>query len=94
MEIKTVAASDHSVLIGKKSSKKKEEFKVVEVTKELLESVTTESSSTEEEKPHLDRMKHITLNGYFKVSEGVYAIMKRNITRGVNTLLLGPTGVN
>ena len=91
MEIKTVAASDHSVLIGKKSSKKKEEF---EVTKELLESVTTESSSTEEEKPHLDRMKHITLNGYFKVSEGVYAIMKRNITRGVNTLLLGPTGVN
>ncbi len=34
-----------------------------------------------------------TLNGYFKVNEGTYAILTRNIKKGVNTLLLGPTGV-
>jgi MoxR-like ATPase len=34
-----------------------------------------------------------TLNGYFKVSTGNYAILERNIKRNVNTLLLGPTGV-
>ena len=34
-----------------------------------------------------------TLNGYFKVNEGVYSILTRNIKKGVNTLLLGPTGV-
>lgn len=35
----------------------------------------------------------VTLNGYYKLPEGVYSIMHRNITKGVNTLLLGPTGV-
>ncbi len=35
----------------------------------------------------------ITLNDYFKVEEGVYRILERNIMKGTNTLLLGPTGV-
>lgn len=33
------------------------------------------------------------MNDYFKVEVGIYDIMKRNIKKGVNTLLLGPTGV-
>jgi hypothetical protein len=37
---------------------------------------------------------YIKLNGYFVVNKGVYSIIKRNILRKVNTLLLGPTGVN
>lgn len=66
------------------------------VTEELLEKVSTESPDGEKEKKPIfeGTMKHITLNGYFKVSVAVYSILKRNITRGVNTLLLGPTGVN
>ncbi len=35
----------------------------------------------------------VTLNNYFKVELGIYKIMERNIKKGVNTLLLGPTGV-
>lgn len=35
----------------------------------------------------------VTLNGYFKLPRGIYNIMKRNILKGTNTLLLGPTGV-
>lgn len=34
-----------------------------------------------------------TLNGYFKVEAGIYHLVKRNIEKQVNTLLLGPTGV-
>lgn len=33
-----------------------------------------------------------TLNGYFKVEEGTFQILKRNIEKGVNTMLIGPTG--
>ncbi len=36
---------------------------------------------------------YVTLNDYFKVSQGIYKIMDRNIKKGVSTLLLGPTGV-
>ncbi len=35
----------------------------------------------------------VTLNDYFKVSRGIYDVVKRNIEKGTNTLLLGPTGV-
>ncbi len=35
---------------------------------------------------------YATLNGYFKVSEGTYKILKSNIEKRRNTLLLGPTG--
>lgn len=33
------------------------------------------------------------LNDYFRLAEGTYRILKRNVNRGVNTLLLGPTGL-
>lgn len=35
----------------------------------------------------------MTLEGYFEVSVGTYTVLKRNIEKKVNTLLLGPTGV-
>jgi nitric oxide reductase NorQ protein len=35
----------------------------------------------------------ITLGGVFKVSTPIYNVLKRNIEKGTNTLLLGPTGV-
>ncbi len=34
-----------------------------------------------------------TLDGCFKVPNGIYNILKRNINKSVNTMLLGPTGV-
>jgi midasin (ATPase involved in ribosome maturation) len=34
----------------------------------------------------------VTLNGYFKVESGTYEVLKRNIVKSVNTLLIGPTG--
>ena len=35
---------------------------------------------------------YVTLNGYFKVEEGTYKIIKSNIENKRNTMLLGPTG--
>lgn len=54
---------------------------------------STEGDSKPEPKPEFSSERHIKLNGYFMVSEGMYAVLKRNILRNVNTLLLGPTGV-
>lgn len=34
----------------------------------------------------------VTLDDSFKVEHGLYEVLKRNITRGVNTLLIGETG--
>jgi nitric oxide reductase NorQ protein len=34
----------------------------------------------------------ITINDSFKVEKGLYEVLKRNITSGVNTLLIGETG--
>lgn len=36
---------------------------------------------------------YTTLNGYFKVQSGLLSILQRNVKKGVNTLLLGSTGV-
>ena len=64
------------------------------LTAELVdESIGTAKPEEPEVKPAFSSGKFLTLNDYFKVSEGVYAILKRNIQRNVNTLLLGPTGV-
>lgn len=53
----------------------------------------SDAEAKPEVKPAFNSSKYVTLNGYFRVSEGVYAILKRNIIRSTNTLLLGPTGV-
>lgn len=80
--------------IGLSSKKTSEETLF---TPEAMESLVKSSVISDDEKPEpkpdFNSSKHITLNGYFKVSEGVYAILKRNIKQNVNTLLLGPTGV-
>lgn len=40
-----------------------------------------------------DSTGYVTLKDYFKVPAGTYKILRRNVEKGVNTLLLGPTGV-
>lgn len=69
---------------------------------EVVEAVSTalasrESSKKEElikeKKPAYTGGKFRTINSYYKVAEGLYAVAQRNALRGVNTLLLGPTGV-
>lgn len=40
-----------------------------------------------------DKSLYSTLNGYFKVQTGLLSILQRNVNKGVNTLLLGSTGV-
>lgn len=36
---------------------------------------------------------YVTLNGYFRLETGLYELLKRNVLKAQNTLLLGPTGV-
>lgn len=76
---------------SKKSSKI--ELFTPETMESLVKSSVVPDDYKEEKKPAFTSTKHITLNGYFRVSEGIYAILKRNIRKNVNTLLLGPTGV-
>ena len=53
-------------------------------------------TSVREEKtipvPRKDANGFVTLNGFFKVHEGTYKILRRNIEKKKNTLILGPTG--
>ena len=65
------------------------------LTAEGVESLVTSAVEEEpvEKKPAFESGKYKTLGGYFRVDEGVYAVLKRNIQKSVNTLLLGPTGV-
>jgi nitric oxide reductase NorQ protein len=49
--------------------------------------------SAKEKKPEFNSGKFVTLNKYFQVDKGLYAVLKRNIAKSANTLLLGPTGV-
>lgn len=65
------------------------------LTAEHVESLVSSAVEDEpvEKKPPFESGKYVTLGGYFRVDQGVYAVLKRNIQRSVNTLLLGPTGV-
>lgn len=70
---------------------------VTEEESSLLETLADASLEELHEKVEACDMlteDYIKLNGYFVVNKGVYSIIKRNILRKVNTLLLGPTGVN
>ena len=42
--------------------------------------------------PKKDAYGFITLNGFFKVHVGTYNILRRNMDKKINTLILGPTG--
>jgi midasin (ATPase involved in ribosome maturation) len=65
---------------------------VVEKVKEVM--------STKEMKLRADLSKlkvdgktgTVTINGYFKLKQGTFEILKHNIQHGVNTMLIGPTG--
>ncbi len=62
--------------------------------KKTISSVETKIDlSAKEVKPEFNSGKFVTLNKYFQVEEGLYAVLKRNIKSSTNTLLLGPTGV-
>lgn len=50
------------------------------------------TSDVQEEKRDFARGAIITLNDYFKVEAGTYEVLKRNIEKKVNTLLIGATG--
>jgi MoxR-like ATPase len=52
---------------------------------ELLEKLAEEATTTSGD--------YVQLNSYFFVPKPLYRIVKRNVEKGVNTLLLGPTGV-
>ena len=45
-----------------------------------------------EKTPASDHDGFITLDGFFKIHKGTYQILRRNIIKRENTLLLGPTG--
>ena len=78
----------------KKSSAKWETYTpTAEDMTKLIKASTEGKDAKPEVKPPFTSTKYVTLNGYFRVSEGIYAILKRNIVRCTNTLLLGPTGV-
>lgn len=40
-----------------------------------------------------DDSSYIVLNNYFFINEGLYSVVKRNVEKKQNTLLLGPTGI-
>lgn len=63
------------------------------MAEEILEISEKLTGETESPKASIESDEFKTLGGYFKVSSGMYAIMKRNVEKRVNTLLLGPTGV-
>jgi len=73
------------------------------MTSEKLEVITddiVEEKATEVKPPRKSRKRsvkkdngYLILDGYFRVEEGIFSIVKRNIEKRKNTLLLGPTGV-
>jgi hypothetical protein len=73
-------ATSSATLTKRRVSSLKEEAKARTRTTTKKVTPTTEDGYT-------------TLNGYFKVENGLLAVVERNINKGVNTLLLGSTGV-
>ena len=49
-------------------------------------------SSIGKKMPAIDKDGFVTLNGFFKIHQGTFKILRRNIRKRENTLLLGPTG--
>lgn len=75
---------------------KKELISMVGVKVETKEVKLEEAigySTTPDKKPEYNDDVFITIGGYFKVKEGLYKTLHRNVESKVNTLLLGPTGV-
>jgi len=58
----------------------------------LAEVIKAVKTAKEIPMPREDANGFVTLNGFFKVHKGTYKIIRRNIDKKVNTLILGPTG--
>lgn len=58
---------------------------------DVEKSEATTTTTTKKKKKGED--EYVQLNSYFFVPKPLYRIVKRNVEKGVNTLLLGPTGV-
>lgn len=76
----------------KKSNKNKTK---TTTTKTKTKMITTEAPSMNGTKKGKIQKNggEVTLNGYFKVAEGTFEILKHNIENKINTLLIGPTGL-
>lgn len=64
----------------------KKTIKAAGVSAELLDSLKVKKGSVKTLKDK------VVLNDYFKIEKGTFEILKRNIEKGVNTLLIGATG--
>jgi len=67
-------------------------------SEEILKALSGTPTSDSEEafvKPamDIDPSSYVEIGDCFVVQEGVYKLMKRNVQKSVNTMLLGPTGV-
>lgn len=60
--------------------------KLAGASAELLDSLKVKKGSIKTTK------NKVVLNDYFKIEKGTFEILKRNIEKGVNTLLIGSTG--
>lgn len=57
------------------------------------EAPVEDKSVKKEKKPEFTGGKFKTINKYYRISTGLLAVTERNAKKGVNTLLLGSTGV-
>lgn len=76
--------------VPKKESAKKESSKKEPAKKPASSPKTTLLGRMST--PDTDKDGFVTLNGFFKIHKGTYNILRRNILKRVNTLILGPTG--
>jgi midasin (ATPase involved in ribosome maturation) len=69
------------------------------LVEELKKSIEESSKKSVKEdrktvkKPEFTGGSYKTINGYYRVSKGLLAVVERNVDKNVSTLLLGPTGV-
>ena len=60
---------------------------------ELSGSAKTEDEAEEKPKMDFDSTSYVQIGDCFVVQEAVHKLLKRNVQKTVNTMLLGPTGV-
>lgn len=68
---------------------------VEELKKSIEESAKAPSKESKKtvKKPEFTGGSYKTINGYYRISKGLLAVVERNVDKNVSTLLLGPTGV-
>ena len=81
-----------------KKALKKKDPSVFDTTVKMIEDIKTSMETSKVATSRRSKVKKssdnfVTLNDYFKVPTGTYNILKRNMEKGISTMLLGPTGV-